>query len=272
MTNSFDTGVSVDMETVVEEKTNGAPVPAASEGAPNQPGMIYGKLVSIMQKLGPVGKDQKNTHQNYNFRGIDDVMNAVNPLLREHGVFVRPEVLSSEREERSSGSKVMTTTILRVRFSFIAEDGSTESCVVQGEGGDYGDKSSNKAMSAAFKYAFLQIFCIPTEGVLDEGDADSPQASATKSETRAQKEQARAIGKDLDVVNQLGAAARAVLKEPDYETASQQLHDIATDWEHGFKMKAVSETVFERGMNGIANVRARLEEKHGVNEGARNAG
>jgi hypothetical protein len=32
-----------------------------------------------------------------------------------------------------------------------------------GEAMDSGDKSANKAMSAAQKYALLQVFCIPTE-------------------------------------------------------------------------------------------------------------
>lgn len=35
---------------------------------------------------------------------------------------------------------------------------------------DSGDKASNKAMSAAYKYAAIQTFCIPTEG---DNDADS---------------------------------------------------------------------------------------------------
>jgi len=34
---------------------------------------------------------------------------------------------------------------------------------------DSGDKSSNKAMSAAYKYAAFLMFCIPTEG---DNDAD----------------------------------------------------------------------------------------------------
>jgi hypothetical protein len=29
---------------------------------------------------------------------------------------------------------------------------------------DSGDKATNKAMSAAFKYACMEVFCIPTEG------------------------------------------------------------------------------------------------------------
>jgi hypothetical protein len=35
---------------------------------------------------------------------------------------------------------------------------------------DSGDKATNKAMSAAYKYMAMQLFCIPTEG---DNDADS---------------------------------------------------------------------------------------------------
>jgi hypothetical protein len=51
-----------------------------------------------------------------------------------------------------------------------AEDGSKHTVVTVGEAMDSGDKASNKAMSAAYKYAAFQTFCIPTEG---DNDADS---------------------------------------------------------------------------------------------------
>jgi hypothetical protein len=44
---------------------------------------------------------------------------------------------------------------------------------------DSADKATNKAMSAAYKYACLQTFCIPTEG---DNDADShhPEVKVTE--------------------------------------------------------------------------------------------
>ena len=41
---------------------------------------------------------------------------------------------------------------------------------------DSGDKATNKAMSAAFKYACFQTFCIPTEEMKDP-DAETPPPS-----------------------------------------------------------------------------------------------
>ena len=53
--------------------------------------------------------------------------------------------------------------VLKVQYTFHADDGSGVDVVTVGEGMDSGDKAANKAMSAAQKYAFLQTFCIPTE-------------------------------------------------------------------------------------------------------------
>ena len=60
-----------------------------------------------------------------------------------------------------------------MKYTFYAEDGSSVSAVVQGEGMDSADKSSNKAMSVAFKYACFQVLCIPTEEMKDP-DAETP--------------------------------------------------------------------------------------------------
>jgi hypothetical protein len=50
-----------------------------------------------------------------------------------------------------------------MKFTAYAEDGSSVESVTIGEAMDSGDKSMNKAMSTAYKYALMQIFCIPTE-------------------------------------------------------------------------------------------------------------
>lgn len=111
------------------------------------------------------------------YRGVDVVMNVFQPLLSKHGVFVVPEVLNTTREERQtkSGGNLIYT-VIKVKYTFYADDGSSICAIVQGEGMDSADKSSNKAMSVAFKYACFQVFCIPTEEMKDP-DADTPPPS-----------------------------------------------------------------------------------------------
>lgn len=138
---------------------------------------IFEALTAVMADCPVIGKDQKNQQQNFMYRGVDVVMNVLQPLFIKHKVFVVPEVLESTREERQTarGGNLIYTT-LKIRYTFYADDGSFISAVVQGEGMDSADKSSNKAMSVAFKYACFQVFCIPTEEFYDP-DADAPDPS-----------------------------------------------------------------------------------------------
>lgn len=134
---------------------------------------IYTSISKIMAEVGHIGKDRNNQQQGFKYRGIDDAYNALNPLLAKHGVFTVPEVLDKTREERTNAKgTTLAFTCLRMKYTFFASDGSSVSAIVEGEGMDSGDKSSNKAMAVAHKYALLQVFCIPTEEQKDP-DAES---------------------------------------------------------------------------------------------------
>ena len=129
---------------------------------------IYEAIANVMKDVGVVGKDAKNNFDNYVYRSIDGVMNALNPAMVKNHVFVTPTVLDSQREERvGNKGTTMVYTILTVKYTFYTDDGSSVDCVVIGEAMDRSDKSTNKAMSAAFKYACFQTFCIPTEEMID---------------------------------------------------------------------------------------------------------
>ena len=64
----------------------------------------------------------------------------------------------------------MLYSILKIKFTFYAEDGTFVEAITVGEGMDSGDKASNKAMAIAMKYAMFQVFCIPTG---DDPDAET---------------------------------------------------------------------------------------------------
>ncbi len=143
---------------------------------------IYSAICNVMKSISAIGKDRRNATQNFQYRGIDDVMNELHTSLAANGVFVVPEVLSEDRttgKTRSGGD--MFYTRLKIRFSFYAGDGSHVDAVVIGEAMDTADKASNKALSVGLKYAMLQVFCIPTE---DEKDPDAvspaPQPGSMK--------------------------------------------------------------------------------------------
>lgn len=138
---------------------------------------IYQAINGIMNEMEAIEKGKKNAQQGFMYRGVDDVMNTLKPLLAKHKVFVVPKVLEETREERTTAKGgLLLYSVLKIEYSFYAEDGSCVSAVVIGEGMDSGDKASNKAMSVAFKYACFQVFCIPTEDMVDP-DSHTPEPS-----------------------------------------------------------------------------------------------
>ena len=136
---------------------------------------IYQAINAVQTELSTIGitKDRTNSQgSGYKFRGIDDVYNAISPLLAKHGLCILPRVLTRECVERSSkaGAALFYVTV-EVEFDFVsAEDGSKHTVKTFGEAMDSGDKATNKAMSAAYKYAAFQAFSIPTES---DNDADA---------------------------------------------------------------------------------------------------
>ena len=136
---------------------------------------VYKSINAIQMALSKVGisKDRTNSQgAGYKFRGIDDVYNALSPLLAEHGLCILPRMLSRDCAERQSksGGQLFYVTV-EAEFDFVsAEDGSKHTVKTFGEAMDSGDKATNKAMSAAYKYAAFQAFAIPTEG---DNDADA---------------------------------------------------------------------------------------------------
>lgn len=136
---------------------------------------VYSAINEITKELsenGGISKDRKNTLQGYAFRGIDDIYNTLAKLLAKHHLCIIPNIIDRVQEERTTikGGTIFYTTV-KAEYNIVsADDGSKHTAVVFGEAMDSADKSTNKAMSAAYKYLCLQTFCIPTE---DDNDADA---------------------------------------------------------------------------------------------------
>lgn len=135
---------------------------------------VYQAIAAVMEDVGREGiaKDRKNQQQGYSFRGIDDVYNALAPILARHHLIIVPRVLSREKTERDTQKGgVLFYVVVHVEFDIICSvDGSRITAATYGEAMDSADKATNKAMSAAYKYMAMQTFCIPTEG---DNDADA---------------------------------------------------------------------------------------------------
>lgn len=141
--------------------------------SPSEKMLVYELLGKAMGEVGAIKKDKDATNMSgkkmYSFRGIDDVYNAINPVFAKYGLFIIPEILEKVREERErEGNKgVLIYSLLTVKFTIYGPDGSSVSGTTVGEAMDTGDKSMNKAMSAALKYFLFQSLLIPTEELVD---------------------------------------------------------------------------------------------------------
>ena len=133
-------------------------------------------LAAVMAAVRSVGKDDYNQHQKFNFRGVDAVVNAIGPALRDHGVIVLPDLQSFQSGEyhTTKGAQMRSVTV-HVRYTFVGPKGDELVCSVLGEASDSGDKAVPKAMSVAFRTALLQALCLPT----DEPDPDSQSHERT---------------------------------------------------------------------------------------------
>jgi hypothetical protein len=157
----------------------------AQQAAPH----VYAAIAQVAGEIAKTGiaKDRKNEQQGYKFRGIDEVYNAMAPLLAESGLTILPTALDRicEPRETAKGGVIYSVTV-KVDFAFVsAKDGSTHHVVTYGEAMDSGDKATNKAMSAAYKYACMQAFCIPTEGDNDADATTPPETVKPKAQQAA---------------------------------------------------------------------------------------
>lgn len=143
---------------------------------------VYQAIAEVAAELAARGiaKDSRNQAQGFNFRGIDAVYNALAPLLAKHKLCILPRCIKRECVERtnSKGNALFYVTV-QAEFDLVsAEDGTKHTISTFGESMDSGDKATNKAMSAAYKYAAFQTFCIPTEETAIDADSETHQVRA----------------------------------------------------------------------------------------------
>lgn len=176
---------------------------------------VYKAIAAITKAMGEHGisKGRQNKQQGYAFRGVEDVYKTLNPFLAEHGLVILPRVISRETETVSSknGGQLFYTRLM-VEFDFAAvEDGSIHTVCTVGEAMDSGDKSHNKAMSAAYKYAAFLTFCIPTEGLQEDSEQHTYEVAQKPT---------KAVANHPSEVEQLQASCREYCEALEVTTAA----------------------------------------------------
>lgn len=138
---------------------------------------VYSAICAVASEMAERGisKDRENRQQNFMFRGIDQVYNALAPVLVKHGLVILPRIVERSVTERTTQKgTVLFYVVVKAEFDFVStEDSSIHTVTTYGEAMDSGDKATNKAMSIAYKYAAFQTFCIPTEETAIDADAET---------------------------------------------------------------------------------------------------
>lgn len=134
------------------------------------------KLCAIMGELKPITKQKHSTGVAYAFRSIDEVVNAINPLLAKYQVFVTCEILSKSFEvfttQKGTYEQRGFYAHVTARYWFQSGDEKIFSDMAAGSL-DYSDKAETQAMSMALKYCYIQCFNITTADLKDP-DGQSP--------------------------------------------------------------------------------------------------
>lgn len=193
---------------------------------------IYQALALVMRDTMPVGKDQVNQHQRYNFRGIDDLMSAVAGPMRKHGVFIIPSVTEQRTERR--GEKTVAC-YLTMTYRIYGPAGDYVEASVPGEASDFADKATNKAMSAALKYLLLQVLMVPIDArSIDDGDRDhpvepTPQHRAERARNQEQRQQRNGFQRQGNGQRTRQGAPAAGGQDDERQAAMSEMRAIATE-------------------------------------------
>lgn len=139
----------------------------------DKPMSVVDAVCAVMEAVQAIGKNQRvdSGPARFNFRGVDDVVQAVGPALRKHGVVFAPVRVASVEHERYSTAKgaPMDGVTVVVEYEFTGPAGDKLPVAAAGQAADSGDKAIPKAMSVAYRTALLEALCIPT----GEPDPDS---------------------------------------------------------------------------------------------------
>lgn len=167
------------------------------------PAPIHQVVAAIKASVGAVGKTSRNQDQGYDFRGVDAVVNAVAPVLNEHGVIVAPvSTVAHHRDVRTSRDKPARECTVTVTYRWTGPAGDSMDTQVTGEAMDQGDKGAAKAMSVAYRICLLQTLNLPTHE--RDPDQDTYEREDGSAEANALRREiasiAKAKGYELDTV------------------------------------------------------------------------
>jgi hypothetical protein len=170
-------------------------------------------IAEVTRRIGAIEKTGRST-EGYRFRGIDQALAALHPLLGDVGLVIVPGSVIREQWETRATAKGGTLNVARllVAYTFVGPDGSELRGAAWGEGADSGDKATQKAHSQSYKTLVFQTFTIPTEtSEEDEADATNPAARPFTEEEVQRATAARDAATEAATIDALAGVRRRAL-------------------------------------------------------------
>lgn len=187
---------------------------------------INKRLIAVFKELPAIKKDQKGANLNYAFRGIDLLLNELNPIMRKHDIFVTPRVLEKSRIQQPTKNGITNYSEVTIEYTFRTIDDSVFVCSTVGGGMDSGDKDMNKAITASFKSMLNIVFAIPTE--LDDSEKENHEI-VKKEETKVPYAKLEDFKKIIIASPLVGDALIGLIRKA--KTSLDEKYQDATDYE-----------------------------------------
>ena len=129
-------------------------------------------LAAITAELPAISKTDR-APQGWNYRGIESITAAIQPLLAKHQVVIVPSARLISIEPAPAMKDGWTDTTIAVTWTICGPGGHDDQLVAStiGIGRDNSDKGANKAATQAYKYLLLHLFAIGDR--TDDSDATS---------------------------------------------------------------------------------------------------
>lgn len=172
---------------------------------------VHEAFAALQRDVVMIPKTQRNNDAGFDFRGVDDVMDAIGPAQRRHGLFILQRVIkwTSERYRTTEGVGMKAVEV-EVEFTIYGPMGDTIAGSAVGDAADRADRALAAAQSVAYRTFLLTGTSMPTR------QTDPDMANHKRASRNAEADAARAAmtalfrkraGKDDDLFKELHAEA-----------------------------------------------------------------
>ena len=157
-------------------------------------------MLAVMREIEVIAKSRQSEGAGkYMFRGIEELLEAIAPACRRHGLLTPTSIgapIISSYQAGSGGKTTMNHVILPVTVHFRTPGGDVVESGGLGEAADSGDKAVSKAYSVGYREIMFKTFVIPTRG----DDYDTERTDATRAPKMTEAEQAAAAAEQAESV------------------------------------------------------------------------